>query len=94
MSQKWMNEANCVGQPQEIFFDGYLQSLEMAVEAVTTCSDCPVISRCLEYGKATKSYGIWGGRWLVAGVIKTEQEIDMSDKQVIDLINGGIDGRI
>jgi WhiB family redox-sensing transcriptional regulator len=58
----WQRRGNCADPavPTRVFFPGRgdQESLE-AARAI--CTDCPVRQRCLEYGLATNSSGIWGG---------------------------------
>jgi hypothetical protein len=64
-----MKDALCAkrGMPTEYFFDEYMRSREVFDEVNATCRACPVRKTCYRYGKATKSTGIWGGKWLQYG---------------------------
>lgn len=55
----WTEEANCLGEPPEIFF-----SYEANVIALAkmVCAQCEVKPDCLKYAVDNKIiYGIWGG---------------------------------
>lgn len=59
LSEKWMDEANCVGTDPEAWFPGKGGRLTGIQRRV--CDACPVIDLCLDYALANKLRGIWGG---------------------------------
>jgi len=67
----WMDSAKCNEKemPLDFFFEGYLKSRHVYDVVNATCKECPVQAACLNYGKITKSTGVWGGKWLQNGVV-------------------------
>lgn len=68
MALEWMKEAACEGVPVQYFFEEYIRDQEVYDYVNGLCKNCPVKDICLGYGKATKSIGVWGGKWLLYGV--------------------------
>jgi Transcription factor WhiB len=64
-----MERAACRGWPLNHFFDTYIRDKEVYEQVNQLCGSCPVRKVCLNYGKATKAYGVWGGKWFMNGVI-------------------------
>jgi hypothetical protein len=65
----WMQFAPCRGQPLNFVPD----SVTAASPAVGFCVEnrCVFRAQCLAYGRATKSFGVWGARYLEFGKIIT-----------------------
>lgn len=64
------DKAKCKNQPTEWWFPEFPPSREkirQAKQAKQICSTCVLKVQCLAYGKATGSYGIWGGETLQQG---------------------------
>jgi hypothetical protein len=62
-AEAWMEEATCrVEHADPTIF--ILDQGHKATEAQSYCARCPHRKECLEYGKRTKSVGIWGGEIL------------------------------
>lgn len=52
----WMDSAQCVGLPTELFFD-----TTYAGHAKSVCGACEVREQCLEYALTQEVHGVWGG---------------------------------
>lgn len=78
MALNWMRKAKCQGLPLNYFFDDYVRSKEVYDEVNKVCGQCEVKKQCLNYGKSTKSLGVWGGNWLLYGV-KVETLTDLEE---------------
>lgn len=66
----WQDYASCKGMGDEFintFFDDYEQDPGSRDAVHQMCQACPVNDVCLEFGKATDSTGVWGGKYLVRG---------------------------
>ena len=60
----WMIGAMCYGKPTEWWFPKFRDKGDAVFNfkvAKRICSTCPCKKNCLEYGKNTNSYGMWGG---------------------------------
>ena len=60
----WMIGAMCYGKPTEWWFPKFRDKSDAVFNfkvAKRICSTCPCKKNCLEYGKNTNSYGMWGG---------------------------------
>jgi WhiB family redox-sensing transcriptional regulator len=59
MAEAWRQEANCLGEPTEIFFPPRGKSLDLARQI---CGECTVRKECLDFAQVHyESIGIWGG---------------------------------
>lgn len=70
MSNSWQEFGLCYnidGRYLNMFFDEFEQDPEIRPHVISFCNACPVRDMCEEYGKATKSDGVWGGKYLVRG---------------------------
>ena len=58
--EDWKDDAQCVGQPVDVFFP---ERGESTAEAKKLCAGCPVTQQCLEYSLSTVPVmpGVWGG---------------------------------
>jgi hypothetical protein len=64
----WMEEASCKEIPKAAFFEDFeFGSNDTREKTVELCVGCPSCQECGSYGVATKSTGLWGGKWLMAG---------------------------
>lgn len=65
----WMEFAPCRGQPTDFVPD----TQATAGTAIRFCGEnhCPFRAQCLAYGRSTKSFGVWGARYLEFGKIIT-----------------------
>jgi hypothetical protein len=62
--------AKCKSQPTIWWFPEWpptKQKMKEWKQAKAICSECNMTVECLAYGKATNSYGIWGGVTLTNG---------------------------
>ena len=60
----WMIGAMCYGKPTAWWFPKKGDRAEQVFNfrvAKKICSTCSCKKKCLEYGKKTSSYGMWGG---------------------------------
>lgn len=60
----WMIGAMCYGKPTAWWFPKKGDRAEQVFNfrvAKKICSTCSCKKKCLEYGKNTSSYGMWGG---------------------------------
>jgi hypothetical protein len=67
------SKANCKNQPTKWWFPEWPMTKQLITtsnQAKKVCSTCSIKQKCLEYGIATNSFGIWGGINLYEG--KTE----------------------
>ena len=63
-------KANCKDQPTVWWFPEWpptRQKMKQWKQAKAICSECDMKDECLAYGKATNSWGIWGGVTLTNG---------------------------
>lgn len=64
----WEEQASCIGEPLENFFEAYESDRAVAEITDDMCFDCPVRSRCLsEKGVEPSGTGVFGGVYLVLG---------------------------
>jgi hypothetical protein len=61
--QEWRGLARCRGSEVDFAPDSKME----ARSALLICQSCPVRAQCLDYGTATRSSGVWGGKWLAYG---------------------------
>ena len=64
-------KAKCKSQPTVWWFPEWpptKQKMKEWEKAKAICSECNMKVECLAYGKATHSYGIWGGVTLTNGI--------------------------
>ncbi|MFE6891948.1 WhiB family transcriptional regulator [Streptomyces sp. NPDC057694] len=60
----WRDHAACRAHDPELFFpvSETGRALSQIGEAKAVCGGCPVVNRCLEWGRAEGiEYGVWGG---------------------------------
>jgi hypothetical protein len=61
-------QALCKSEDVALFFENYEDDPEVATMVDHKfCFQCPVMQKCLESGLKTKSWGVWGGVYLVDG---------------------------
>lgn len=74
MSHKddWKDEALCIGDDINLFFDSYEEDVEVRKDTDSLCSICPVARTCFAVGISTKQTGVWGGVYLDNGKISRE----------------------
>jgi len=63
----WRQLAACDGYPFELFFDEYEKDLVIAKNVDQLRLGCPVTRECYQFGVRTKSTGVFGGIYLIAG---------------------------
>lgn len=62
---EWRADAACATAPDPDRFVGQrTASSQVQALAAQYCAACPVTRACLDYARATRSQGIWGG-WLL-----------------------------
>ena len=70
LDNSWRERAACRGVPSDDFVPPYymvnnprakIRLKKFVEEAAEHCGGCPVRQECLEYGRATKSFGVFGG---------------------------------
>ena len=62
--EDWMLEGACVYADTDLFFPvgSSMKAIKKANEAKAICSECPVVTECLEYAiRTNQDSGIWGG---------------------------------
>jgi hypothetical protein len=69
---EWKDEAACLGQDVELFFDKYEEQPEVRDGVDAICQQCPVRKMCFANGITNKEWGIWGGVYLENGEISKE----------------------
>ena len=69
---EWKDEAACLGQDVELFFDKYEEQPEVRGNVDAICKDCPVRKLCFANGITNKEWGVWGGIYLENGEISKE----------------------
>jgi hypothetical protein len=65
------DNANCKDHPTEWWFPEFpptRQKTKQWKQAKAICAECSIKDECLAFGKATHSYGIWGGITLTRGI--------------------------
>lgn len=78
---EWQNLASCRGIDEsllEIFFDDYEIDDVFAEQADNLCLSCPVAQWCFEYGQDTQSTGLWGGVYLMRGMVSKKRNAHKS----------------
>jgi hypothetical protein len=70
--KKWEQEAICIGEEVNLFFDDYEEDLEVRKDVDSLCSMCPVARECFAFGISTKGYGVHGGVYLENGKVSRE----------------------
>lgn len=65
----WQDMNMCQGLPIRVFFDESESNPNVLNAVKEICGYCPVKSYCLEYGRESKSYGVFGGERLSGGKI-------------------------
>lgn len=63
LDQRWRARAACRGRDTDLFVPDH-RGPHWTPPA--ECGWCPVRAECSAYGQATKSIGVWGGRYLRA----------------------------
>jgi hypothetical protein len=67
---EFADKALCKDEDVLLFFDNYEEDKEVATMVDHKfCFRCPVMQECLETGMKTKSWGVWGGVFLVDGMV-------------------------
>jgi hypothetical protein len=95
---EWKENAACSNVDEELFFPRSREKLQEAAWR-PLCGACPVREACGEFGRQTRSVGVWGGEWLgeftglsengpgakllLAGECKNHHSIDSLDDVVI-----------
>jgi hypothetical protein len=64
---RWDQLATCKDWDTNDFFDNYENDKVIAHNVDQMCLSCPVADQCFEFGKQTKSYGVFGGVYLENG---------------------------
>lgn len=79
---KWQTQAACADEPVDTFFPENVEKLrEQRWQPI--CAECPVRAECEAYGRQTRSYGVWGGVLLYAGLEGS------TSTQIENLLNRG-----
>lgn len=87
-SLDWRDLASCNGIDSDstgIFFEEYETDPVVARETDVFCLSCPVARQCFQYGKETKSEGVWGGVYLENGKVSKNYNKHKTDSQWKDL---------
>lgn len=64
---EWTMLAACLNYDLSFFFDEYEKDAYVAQGIDELCLSCPVAKECFEFGKRTKSTGVFGGFYLENG---------------------------
>lgn len=68
----WQDEAACLGEELNDFFDDYEDDVETRTSVDNRCRNCPVMQTCFAYGKYYTLTGVWGGIYLESGEMSKE----------------------
>jgi len=68
----WKDQALCLGQDVNDFFDNYEEDNELRHEIDSLCHECPIRRECFANGVSGKEWGVWGGVYLENGSISRE----------------------
>lgn len=68
----WQDDARCLNQDHNIFFDIYENNPQIRDTIDSICSECPVRKRCFAEGVSSKHWGVWGGVYLEDGLVSKE----------------------
>ncbi len=68
----WKDEALCIGEDINNFFDNYEEDVEVRKEVDSLCEICPLARTCFAVGVSTKQWGVWGGVYMENGKISRE----------------------
>lgn len=68
----WKDQALCLGQDINDFFDNYEEDIELRKEIDGLCHECPMRRVCFANGVSGKEWGVWGGVYLENGSISRE----------------------
>lgn len=73
---EWQRRALCRGStdwPHEVPLGGVMPRTRLTLgEAAAVCAECPVMVECREYGRRTRSTGMWGGEYTKTGGARVE----------------------
>lgn len=69
---EWKDEAACLGQDTNLFFEIYEENEEIRPKIDKMCSGCPVAKQCFAVGISQKEWGVWGGIYLENGKVSRE----------------------
>lgn len=70
---EWQDLAACKEYPVNLFFDEYEKSSVVAENVDQICLNCPVAKECYNRGVETGSAGVWGGFYLVNGLVSKKK---------------------
>lgn len=77
---RWEELATCAGRDFFDFFEGYETDKVIARNVDEMCLSCPVARQCLDFGRDTKSYGVFGGVYLENGRTSRSMNAHKTDK--------------
>jgi Transcription factor WhiB len=64
---RWEQLATCKDYDTYDFFEGYETDKVVSKNVDEMCLSCPVVQQCFQFGRETKSYGVFGGVYLENG---------------------------
>lgn len=68
----WKDEAACLGEDTNDFFDTYEEDIESRSLIDKICRECPVRKICFATAVSQKNTGVWGGVYFEQGDISRE----------------------
>lgn len=71
-NEKWKDEASCLGEDTNDFFDTYEDDIESRQLIDKICRECPVRKICFAAAVSQKNTGVWGGVYFDQGDISRE----------------------
>ena len=77
---RWQDKASCAGKDTNTYFEIYEENPEVRPTVDKICKSCPVRRTCFEQGWQLKSWGVWGGMYLIDGDWHNEFNNHKSDQ--------------
>ena len=69
---EWKDDAACLGQDTNLFFDKYEEDESLRPKVDSLCAGCPVAKQCFAVGVSQKEWGVWGGIYIENGKVSRE----------------------
>jgi len=81
----WKNLALCREAETNFFFENYENNKNVARQIDSMCLACPVQKECYERGVSNKETGVWGGFYLINGVVDKNKNSHKT-REVVDIM--------
>lgn len=77
---EWWDLSSCQNMELKDFYERYEEDEVHAKNLDQVCFHCPVQRECLREGIENKEWGVWGGLYLVNGVVDKNRNAHKSDE--------------